>query len=44
METQEDITLSDSENSENWKDQVSDMMMDIQTSIMVDVQELMNEI
>jgi len=44
METQEDITLSDSEKSENWKDQVSDMMMDIQTSIMVDVQELMNEI
>ena len=43
METQDDITLSDSEKSENWKDQVFDMMKDLQTTIIVDVQELMNE-
>ena len=29
--------------TENWKDQVSDMMKDLRTFIMVDVQVLMNE-
>ena len=29
--------------AENWKDQVSDMMKDLRTFIMVDVQVLMNE-
>ena len=43
MKTQENITLSDSEKSENWKDPVFDMMKDFRTTIMVDVQELMNK-
>ena len=42
MKTEDDITLSESEKSENWKDQVSDMMKDLRTTIMTDVQELMN--
>ena len=43
IETQEDITLSNSEKLENWKDQVSNMMKDLRISIMIEVEELMNE-
>ena len=43
LETQEDITLSDSEKSEDWKEQVTGMMKDLRTTIMIDVQKIMNE-
>ena len=44
LETQEDITfVTDSEKIENWKDQVSDMMKDLRTSIMIDVKDLIEE-
>ena len=43
LETQEDITLSDSEKSEDWKEQVTGMMKDLRTTIMMDVKEIMNE-
>ena len=44
LENQEDTTIAtDSKKSENWKDQVSDMMKHLRQSIMVDVKELMNE-
>ena len=43
LETQEDITLSDSEKSENWKGQVTGIMKDLRTTLMMDIQEIMNE-
>ena len=43
MEREDDITMSYSEKSENWKDQVEDMMKDLRTTIMEDVKALMNE-
>ena len=44
LETQEDITfVTDSEKIENWKDQVSSMIRDLRTSIMVDVKDLIEE-
>ena len=43
METEDDITISESEKFENWKDQASNMVKDFRTTIMADVQELMNE-
>ena len=42
METEDD-TITDSEKSENWKDQVEDMMKDLRKTIMVDVKAIMNE-
>ena len=43
LESKENIALSDSEKYENGKYQVTGMMKDLRRTIMIDVQEIMNE-